>query len=72
MIEKSTVGTGEAGLKDIECGAESTCIKSDSKCGKGSALVRKGEPRVVESKRENRESSVRKGGVIGDVGRVKG
>lgn len=31
MIEKSTVGTGEAGLRDMECGPES---ESGSKCGK--------------------------------------
>lgn len=73
MIEKSTVGTGEAGLKDMECGAEPD---SDSKCGKlGSVVVRKGEPRDVERKREKRGSAGppgRKGGVMGDVGRTKG
>jgi len=71
MIEKSTVGTGEAGLMDIGCGLESICVESDSKCGKGSAVVRKGEPRTVESKREKWGSTGR-GGVMGDVGRVKG
>ena len=69
MIEKSTVGTGEAGLRDMECGPES---ESGSKCGKGSVVVRKGEPRGVESKREKRGSAGRKGGVMGDVGRIKG
>lgn len=66
MIEKSTVGTGEAGLRDMECGPES---ESGSKGGTGSAVVRKGEPRAVESKREKRGSAGRKGGVMG---RIKG
>ena len=71
MIEKSTVGTGEAGLRDMACGPEEP--ESDSKCGKGgSAVVRKGEPRDVERKREKRGSAERKGGVMGDVGRIKG
>ena len=70
MIEKSTVGTGEADLRDMECGPEA---ESDSKCGKdGSAVVRKGEPRVVESEREKRGSAGRKGDAMGDVGRIKG
>ena len=70
MIEKSTVGTGEAGLKAMGWGPEPG---SDSKCGKGgSAVVRKGEPRFVERKREKRGSAGRKGGVMGDVGRIKG
>lgn len=70
MIEKSTVGTGEAALRDMECGPEP---ESDSKCGKGgSAVVRKGDPRDVERKREKRGSAGRKGGVMGDVGRTKG
>ena len=74
MIEKSTVGTGEAGLRDMECEPEPEPEpESDSKCGKGgSAVVRKGEPRAVERKREKRGSAGRKGGVMGDVGRTKG
>lgn len=71
MIEKSTVGTGEAGLIDIGCGPESICTESDSQCGKDS-VVRKGEPRTVESKREKRRSAGRAGGVMGVVGRLKG
>lgn len=69
MMEKSTLGTGEGGLIFIECGPESICMESDSKCGK--AVVRKGEPSGVESKREKRGSNGREGVVIGDVGRVK-
>lgn len=72
MIEKSTVDTGEAGLRDIGCGPEPTCIESGSESGNGSAVVRKGEPRAVESKREKRGSTGRKGGVMGDAGRVNG
>jgi hypothetical protein len=68
MMEKSTVGTGEAGLRDMECGTEP---ESGSKCGRGS-MVRKGEPRAEESKREKRGSAGCKGGVMGDVGRIKG
>lgn len=76
MIEKSTVGTGEAGLRDMECGAAAPVSDDDSKCGKlGSVVVRKGEPRDVERKREKRGSAGppgRKGGVMGDVERIKG
>ena len=68
MMEKSTVGTGEPGLRDMEWVPEA---ESDWKWGKGSAVVRKGEPRVEESKREKRGSAERKGGVMGDVGRIK-
>lgn len=48
MMEKSTVGTGEAGLRDMACGPDAE--SDDSKCGGGSAVVRKGEPRAEESR----------------------
>jgi hypothetical protein len=35
-------------------------------------VVRKGEPRAEESKWEKRGSAGRKGGEMGDVGRMKG